>query len=118
MNAKKARGLTFNPLLSRTDSAPTRELGQSDEDTQTRVQAQPLTRPRVDTSTSKFTFYFTEEQLERLDRAWETMRKRTRGSRQRISKSQFVRLGLERLLDDFEREPELVINSLLVDLGN
>ncbi len=36
MNAKKVRGLTFNPLLSRTEAAPTRELGQSVEDTQTR----------------------------------------------------------------------------------
>jgi hypothetical protein len=59
---------------------------------------------------SKFTFYFTPQQLERLDNAWEIMRRRSRGQKQRPSKSRFVRVALDRLLDDFERNPEGVMD--------
>ncbi len=60
---------------------------------------------------SKFTFYFTPEQLDRLDDAWERMRKGRRNGR-RPSKSQFVRVALDRLLDEFEQNPEHVIALL------
>ena len=127
MSAKKSGGLTHNPLLSRTDPPPAAsELAESDTrphaDTPTRIQVDTPTRENVDTSTrtqadtplgpSKFTFYFTAEQLDRLDRVWETMRNRNRGTKQRVSKSQFVRVALNRLLDDFDKNPEQVIALL------
>ncbi len=60
---------------------------------------------------SKFTFYFTPEQLDRLDDAWERMRRGRRAGR-RPSKSRFVRVALDRLLDEFEQNPEHVIALL------
>jgi len=63
--------------------------------------------------TSKFTFYFTEEQLDRLDRLWETVRRTRRSPQRRVSKSEVVRLALDRLLADFERNPEAVTAALL-----
>jgi len=69
---------------------------------------------QVDTSTSnKFTFYFTAQELQKLDDVWEIMRRRTRGTKQRFSKSKFVRLALDRLLADFEQDQELVMTQLL-----
>ena len=67
---------------------------------------------------SKFTFYFTPAQLERLDQAWATLRRTSRGRGQRVSKSQFVRVALDRLLDDFERNPEGVAAALLQQPGD
>jgi hypothetical protein len=45
------------------------------------------------------------------------MRRRGRKIRQRFSKSQIVGLALDRLLDDFEKNPEGVINLLLEQPG-
>jgi len=61
----------------------------------------------------KFTFYFSEEQLDRLDQVWETLRRSRRRPRRRISKSQFVRLALDNLLDEFEKDPDQVTRLLL-----
>jgi len=113
-NAKKSGGLSFNPLLSRTDA---------------NVEAVPLavnidTRLPVDMSTGehvepaagsvpmKFTFYFSPEQLERLDTAWSTFRRQTRGTGIRLSKSLFVRVALDRLLDEFDQSPDQVMGLL------
>ena len=114
MNAKKPGGMAHNPLLTRTEPA-----------TDTRLPVGPSTSTPADTPdgspaantpeaterASKFTFYFTPDQLDRLDDAWEQMRKRRRGGR-RPSKSQFVRVALDRLLDDFERNPDQVMALL------
>ena len=113
MSTKRAGGLTHNPLLART--APDMPQGSQDRGDDTSPHVDTSTRPqgRTSTSPSKFTFYFTPEQLERLDEAWDTMRRYTKGRRQRVSKSQFVRLALDRLLDDFERDPTHVTDVLL-----
>ena len=60
----------------------------------------------------KFTFYFTPEQLERLDDVWEQLRRHKPRGQRRPSKSRFVRVALDRLLDDFHRDPEGVMQLL------
>ena len=135
MSPKKSGGLNFNPLLARTEE-PVVEVEEAEEeqaaeptsthvDTSTRTQADVSTREHADTqtrkrvgtppntSTNKFTFYFTEEELDRLERAWDIARRKSRGMGKRISKSQFVRLGLDLLLDDFDRDRDHVIDLLL-----
>ncbi len=120
-SARKPGGLNFNPLLERTDpTRPEADQGRREDstpvDTSTRQHVPPPTREQADppaaTAPIKFTFYFTPEQLDRLDGAWETFRRRQRGTGQRISKSQFVRVALDRLLDDFDRDPEDVMAQL------
>ncbi len=108
--SRKAGGLNFNPLLSRTE--PEQSSLQSPQDT--RIHANKQTRKHVQAATgpSKFTFYFNEDQLRRLDDAWATFRRHTKGSGPRLTKSQFVRVALDRLLDDFDRDPEEVIALL------
>ncbi len=72
------------------------------------------TQTRVPADTQKFTFYFTQEQLDRLDQVWTELRQqRRRTGQQRVSKSQLVRVALDKLLDDFERDPEETICLLL-----
>lgn len=97
---KKAGGLNFNPLLSRTE-APEADA---------HADAIPALPPRTPAAAmpTKFTFYFTPEQLDRLDAAWTAFRRRSRGGGPRISKSLFVRVALDRLLDEFDRDPEAV----------
>ena len=109
--SKKAGGLNFNPLLSRTEPE---QPGSPEAPENTRTPVDTRTREHVPATAgpSKFTFYFNEEQLRRLDDAWATFRRQTRGSGQRLTKSQFVRVALDRLLDDFERDPEEVIALL------
>ena len=120
MSTKKSGGLASNPLLTRTEPAmsrPTPSLVESPperSDLQTSAQADMQARTQVGTSTttSKFTFYFTDEQLDRLDIVWDRLRRESRRSKQRVSKSHFVRVALERLLDDFDRDPDGVIRVL------
>ena len=123
MNDKKKGGLTFNPLLARTEPEPSNTSQPVDLHTRTPVDiptgehVDKQTRPRVDTSTSvsKFTFYFTQEQLERLETLWEELRRQRKGTkRQRVSKSQIVRIALDTFLDQFESEPEKMLHLLVV----
>lgn len=105
-----------NPLLTRTeldeDVRPP-----ADPPTSTPVhtpEAAPASQPVAASGrASKFTFYFTSDQLDRLDDVWEQMRKRRRRGR-RPSKSRFVRVALDRLLDDFAHNPDNVM-ALLVE---
>jgi hypothetical protein len=117
LNAKRSGGLSHNPLLTRTDRpAPATGDDAAPVDTASQAAAAPnpgLAVPPVDDRPSKFTFYFTPQQLERLDTVWEILRRRGRGRKYRPSKSQFVRVALDRLLDDFERDPEAVMNELI-----
>ena len=122
MNSKKTGGLTHNPLLTRTEPSPLPAGAPSTPvDMHTRIPAYPQTDVDGPSATaveaseraSKFTFYFTPQQLDRLDNAWAQLRRRHRGTKQRASKSQFVRVALDRLLDDFERNPDDVIELLL-----
>lgn len=107
-----------SPVVPRPQITRTGDASPSPPDTSTRLHAHmpEMYRPEgtgQDTAErpSKFTFYFTPEQLDRLDDAWERMRKGRRGGR-RPSKSQFVRVALDRLLDEFEQDPEHVIALL------
>lgn len=139
MSGRKTTGLAHNPLLARTDTKdepaaasgaratpdwtgtqlPTEELTQEQVDTSTGIHVDNQAGTHVDTPTRilgrslKFTFYFSEEQLDRLDQVWETLRRSRRRPRRRISKSQFVRLALDNLLDEFEKDPDQVTRLLL-----
>ena len=118
MSTKKTGGLVHNPLLKRTDA-----ISPADGDTRTpvdlhtrgHVDETPVAPPASEGSerASKFTFYFTPQQLERLDTAWEVMRRRGRERKLRPSKSQFVRVALDQLLDDFDQDPDKVMDLLV-----
>lgn len=112
-NIKKSGGLNFNPLLSRTEAAPATVPLVDDRDPGGRL-APPTAAagPAAAVVPIKFTFYYTPEQLDRLDLAWSVFRRRTRGSGRPLSKSLFVRVALDRLLDDFDRDPDAVIARL------
>ncbi len=105
-----------NPLLVRTEPEGDARTP-VDPPTSTPVHtsiAESVVQPITSSNrSSKFTFYFTPDQLERLDDVWEQMRKRTRRGR-RPSKSRFVRVALDRLLEDFTRNPDNVM-ALLVE---
>ncbi len=139
MSGRKTTGLAHNPLLARTDTKdePAAASGAraTPDRTGTQLPTEEVTHEHADTSTSthvdsqagtpvdmptrildrslKFTFYFSEEQLDRLDQVWETLRRSRRRPRRRISKSQFVRLALDNLLDEFEKDPDQVTRLLL-----
>lgn len=117
MSPKKSGGLDFNPLLSRTENKVSEKEGASTETTSTHVDKQTREHADMSSSTSKFTFYYSTQQLERLDDIWQETRGQIKGTRQRISKSQFVRLALDRLLDDFEKDSGKVINLLVEHQG-
>ncbi len=113
VTSKRAAPITSEPAAVQPVDAPPLPVG-----TPTRLHVHtpdlhPLeaTAPDIAERPSKFTFYFTPEQLDRLDDAWEQMRKGRRGGR-RPSKSRFVRVALDRLLDEFEQNPEHVIALL------
>ena len=129
MANRRAGGLGVNPLLvsteraqpepqSAAEPAPPTPAGAAPERAGTDGVAEHVdvsTRQPVDTSSGpiKFTFYFTPEQLDRLDAAWDRFRRQTRQKGRRgVSKSQFVRLGLDLLLEEFERDPERVMARL------
>ena len=126
MSTKRPGGLTHNPLLTRTEpaapatSTPATNSGHVSADTQTRVHADtpsptPPAMPAAELRDrpEKFTFYFTPEQLERLDDVWEELRRRKPRGQRRPSKSRFVRVALDRLLDEFHRDPEGVLQLLV-----
>ena len=116
MNSKRPGGIGHNPLLVRTEHEP-ETSPPGDQPTRTPVYPSHTTSAdqlaAAPDRASKFTFYFTPDQLERLDDVWEQMRKRRRRGR-RPSKSRFVRVALDRLLDDFARNPDNVM-ALLVE---
>ena len=111
MSGRKTTGLAHNPLLARTDmkDEPAAVSGAraTPDRTDTQLPAEEVTQEHVDTFTSthvdsqagihvdtptrvmdrslKFTFYFSEEQLDRLDQVWETLRRSRRRPRRRIS---------------------------------
>lgn len=57
----------------------------------------------------KFTFYFAPDQLRRLDDLWLRAKLHHRA---RINKSEFVRLALDRLMEEFESDPKRVLEDL------
>jgi len=57
----------------------------------------------------KFTFYFMPDQLERLDNLWLRVKL---DHRERLNKSEFVRLALARLMEEFDRDPKGVLAEL------
>ncbi|MSQ26717.1 MAG: hypothetical protein EXR51_01080 [Dehalococcoidia bacterium] len=64
----------------------------------------PISQPPV-----KFTFYFLPEQLRRLDNLW--VRSKL-DHRERLNKSEFVRLALDRLMERFDQDPKEVLDDL------
>lgn len=115
-NPKKIGGLARNPLLTRTENTestpPPSDAPATAEPIDARLPADTQTRQRVDAPTSKFTFYFTEEQLDRLDDVWEQLRRANRRGGQRLTKSHVVRVALDRLLDEYDRDPDGVMADL------
>ncbi|HUG16220.1 MAG TPA: hypothetical protein VMM78_14545 [Thermomicrobiales bacterium] len=114
MSAKRTGGLARNPLLTRTDGPEATPAIPVETPVPAGAQSPATVQPAA--ATQKFTFYFTEEQLERLDDVWERLRRDSRRSKQRVSKSLFVRVALDRLLEEFERDPEQVIAALKEEL--
>ena len=57
----------------------------------------------------KFTFYFMPSQLERLDQLW--LRTKLE-QREKLNKSEFLRLALDHLMDRFEQDPKGVLAEL------
>lgn len=114
MSRKKSGGLASNPLLQPTEPQDAVEATPPEPQSRTdQESADGMPAPqRTDAPTIKFTFYFTDEQLERLDDLWDQVRRRPRGSKQRISKSHVVRVALDRLLDEYDRDPERVTREL------
>jgi hypothetical protein len=126
-----ARSNFINPLLRRTDAAPegaqppllevaAEPAGPAvgPAATPAPAAATPLPAPPVaqppapeaaNEAPVKFTFYFMPEQLRRLDDLW----LRTKlAHRERLNKSEFVRLALDRLMDAYDNEPQGVLEAL------
>src|SRR5579875_3543775 len=124
-NSHRTGGLSHNPLLQRTEpievttpqqaGIPADTPAGTPADPQARVPASlPAVAPvSPSTRRMKFTFYFPEDQLDRLDQTWSQLRQRTRGTKRHISKSQFVSAALERLLEEYDRTPDAVIEDLV-----
>lgn len=75
-----------------------------------RAPAAAAPSPAVDDEAPvKFTFYFSPTQLRQLDDLW--IRAKTEHN-QKISKSEFVRVAVARLLEDFDKNPERVLRLL------
>lgn len=95
----------INPLFQRTEGGqpPARLRGP-----QATAPANEVPAPHGQAPV-KFTFYFMPDQLERLDNIW--VRAKV-DHRERLNKSEFVRLALERLMEEFDRDPQSVIAEL------
>lgn len=112
-----ARSNYINPLLRRTDAGPEVPASQPPlieflpAVTPAPVPAVPAGPPVAPVSEApvKFTFYFLPEQLRRLDNLW----LRTKlDQRERLNKSEFVRLALDRLMARFDQDPKGVLDEL------
>ena len=94
----------INPLFQRT--------GRTEEEPAPRGLRQAQATPPAGSKGSapvKFTFYFTPDQLQRLDDLWLRAKLEHRA---RLNKSEFVRLALDRLMEEFERDPKSVLGEL------
>lgn len=123
MSRKKSGGLASNPLLqptevrdiTNTETAIPETYPEQGSTATTPTSSEPAeaaTLERAEAPTIKFTFYFTDEQLSRLDDLWDQVRRRPRGSKQRLSKSHIVRVALGRLLDEYDQDPQRVTQEL------
>lgn len=65
--------------------------------------------PAASEAPVKFTFYFQPEQLRRLDDLWLRAKLQYRA---KINKSEFVRLALDRLIDEFDSDPQRVLEDM------
>lgn len=103
----------INPLFQRTGGAPpppSRALREPEDVAS--GSAPPGLRQAQATGPQapvKFTFYFMPDQLERLDNVW--VRAKV-DHRERLNKSEFVRLALEKLMEEFDKNPKGVIAEL------
>lgn len=129
-----ARSRFINPLFQRTEpetaepeaqpvEAITRpddleEAAPPENSAATSTSARPAASPRARTrrpepqateAPVKFTFYFSPDQLRRLDDLW--LRAKL-DFHARLNKSEFVRLALDHLLEDFEKNPQRVLQQL------
>jgi len=115
----------INPLLQRTEE-PAEPDAASSPSADTPVQAAlPTTAPApiavqpappqvtelapANEAPVKFTFYFQPEQLRRLDDLWLRAKLQYRA---KINKSEFVRLALDRLIDEFDNDPQRVLEDM------
>ena len=101
----------INPLFQRTGAAPPRPSRASG-NASPRTVAGEAPAPHAEAGSQspvKFTFYFMPGQLERLDNVWV---KAKVDHRERLNKSEFVRLALDRLMAEFDRDPTTVIADL------
>lgn len=122
----------INPLFRRTDPAPPPAFAPQEErqeeeaaaasleatappSARTTAATAPRARARAEGSPEseeppvKFTFYFSPAQLRQLDDLW--IRAKVEHG-QKVSKSEFVRLAVARLLEEFDKNPERVLRDL------
>lgn len=96
----------INPLLQRTEEP---EPPRTPAPAAAPAPAPPPAPEPAGGAPVKFTFYFQPDQLRRLDDLWLRAKLQYRA---KINKSEFVRLALDRLIDEFDRDPERVLQDL------
>ena len=99
----------INPLFQRTTrptavEPPPEALRQAQGTDVEKAQATPRAGAPV-----KFTFYFSQDQLDKLDDLWVRAKLE---HREKLNKSEFVRLALDRLIAEFEHDPKSVLAEL------
>ena len=123
-----ARSNYINPLLRRTDAgndnpasqpplletpagdlAPVAIVAAPSASVASMVPQPALPPVPVAEAPEKFNFYFLPEQLRRLDNLW--VRSKL-DHRERLNKSEFVRLALDRLIERFDQDPKEVLDDL------
>ena len=104
----------INPLFQRTEPARRGRLASVGEPGVPRelpVEPEPAALGHAPV---KFTFYFLPSQLQRLDDLWVRAKLE---HRERLNKSEFVRLAVDRLMEEFERDPKGVLAELRRNRG-
>lgn len=103
----------INPLFQRTDPATRRRPDALEGPAQGPNIAvgapHAVALPDAGHAPVKFTFYFTPSQLDRLDQLW--LRTKLE-HREKLNKSEFVRLAIDRLMDEFDKDPKTVLTEL------
>jgi len=109
----------INPLLQRTEEESAKPMAPAavapPMDTKPALAPAPPPSPDLAAAAGgpeasvKFTFYFAPEQLRRLDDLWLRAKLQHRA---RLNKSEFVRLALDRLMEEFDQDPKAVLEDL------
>lgn len=107
MNRKGGLG-QFNPLFDDTEKS--KSAGTPSDLTASSPAHQPTSRSAKpqsdDEELVKAAFYFSQEELDRLEEVWQKLRRIQRWQKRTISKSLLVRIAFRQLADTIENDPE------------